>query len=505
MEVVGVFRYLLFDPLDPNELSLLKELTTSEICRVWDATSKYICRQLQEKKAVDIGIGSFAVVPARAAAGKDGVLDVDKPIFHMSRHIQRFYKLKQPKTRIPLEMFEYPLDFEEIAESIHFRAPIVEQCIHETLLFFAEALRGKKEVDFFFSSLGILSVRGQEVIMNFFDSCALQVDATGNMLPALLGDPKMMNMIAFRGKNKFTRRSEDGCVMLPRIEVQEPKTYRRLSSLKPRRDSQPWGGGARRVSIYDPVVLARRRVSQVLRIERKFKELEEEMQRDKASFVPQPEEVHAEEVEQPKPPDEPEPSASAKQSSRVAARLMRAVTEEKRLQVLMASKRKEVEAEIQTECQEYIQRLSAERSQNPFHRQLEGDPRPSYIVRREYDQQLKERLKGKDRCQSLAGQTAPGDWQKKLQLTGTSREQNREKTRLLDRRGKAQGLPALIGSCQAASGCSGRSHHGLHQNSPSGTSDCTQAHSGRASHCCKLPPLYGESCQQRGQGAPFQK
>ena len=85
------------------------------------------------------------------------------------------------------EIFEYPLDFQEIAESIYFRVPIVQQCIHETLLFFAEALRGKKEVDFFFNRLGILSLRGQEVIMNFFDDCVLQVDATGNMLPALLG------------------------------------------------------------------------------------------------------------------------------------------------------------------------------------------------------------------------------------------------------------------------------------------------------------------------------
>ncbi|XP_015705289.1 coiled-coil domain-containing protein 81-like [Coturnix japonica] len=244
--VTGVFRYLLLKPLDPNELSLLKELTTSEICRVWDATSKYVCRQLQEKKAVDIGIGSFAVVPARVAAGKDGVLDVDKPIFQMSQHVQRFYKLKKPKTKIPPEVFEHPLNLKEIAESIHFRVPIVKQCIHETLLFFAETLRGKQEVDFFFSSLGILSVRGQEVIMNFFDSCALQLDATDNMLPALLGDPEIMNLIALRGKNKFTQRSEDGCVILPRIAFEDPKTYRQLSSLKPRRNSQPWGEGARR-------------------------------------------------------------------------------------------------------------------------------------------------------------------------------------------------------------------------------------------------------------------
>ncbi|XP_031467616.1 coiled-coil domain-containing protein 81-like isoform X1 [Phasianus colchicus] len=263
-----VFSYLLFEPLDPKELNLLKDLTTSEICQVWWATSKYIREELLEKRvsltscsepslpfapeqraghttpcpgpaghpapfpplpsaamspsscltfqAVDIGIGSFAVVPAHATAGEDGVLDVDRPVFQLNHHIQKFYKLKEPKTKIPPEIFEYPLDFQEIAESIYFRVPIVQQCIHETLLFFAEALRGKKEVDFFFNRLGILSLRGQEVIMNFFDDCVLQVDATGNMLPALLGDSEMLNMIAFRGKNNFTRCSEDGCFVLPR-------------------------------------------------------------------------------------------------------------------------------------------------------------------------------------------------------------------------------------------------------------------------------------------------
>ncbi|POI22502.1 hypothetical protein CIB84_013750 [Bambusicola thoracicus] len=136
----GVFRYLLFKPLDPKQLSLLKDLTTLEICSVWDATSMYIRRQLLEKRAVDIGTGSFAVVSARASAGEDGVLVVDKPIFQLNQHVQRFYKIKEPKTKIPSEMFEYPLNLQEIAQISHFRVPVVECCIHETLLFFAEAL-----------------------------------------------------------------------------------------------------------------------------------------------------------------------------------------------------------------------------------------------------------------------------------------------------------------------------------------------------------------------------
>ena len=81
-----------------------------------------------------------------------------------------------------------------------------------------------------------------------------------------------------------------------------------------------------------------------------------------------------------------------------------------------------------------------------------------------------------------------------------------EKMRLLDHRGKAQGLPTLLGSCQAASSCSSRSCPGLHQNAATGTTTCsTQVHSNRTSHRCMLPPLQGESCQQRGRGASLQK
>lgn len=79
------------------------------------------------------------------------------------------------------------LDFEEIAAEIHFRREIVEQCIHETLLFFAGALRDNKEVEFSFKGIGILAVRRKVVSMTFLDDCLLELDGTGNMPAALLG------------------------------------------------------------------------------------------------------------------------------------------------------------------------------------------------------------------------------------------------------------------------------------------------------------------------------
>lgn len=78
------------------------------------------------------------------------------------------------------------LDFEQIAADTHFRPEIVERCVHETLLFFAEALLDNKEVEFTFRDIGILAVRGKAVSMTFFDACLLDLDGTGNMATALL-------------------------------------------------------------------------------------------------------------------------------------------------------------------------------------------------------------------------------------------------------------------------------------------------------------------------------
>ncbi|KFQ67389.1 Coiled-coil domain-containing protein 81, partial [Phaethon lepturus] len=143
-------KYLLFNPLEPEQLPTLKELTTHEICKVWAGASKYIRSQLLQKRAVEIGVGTFAMVPVCATVGGGEVLPVERPVFKPCRLLKKFYKLKCAKTKIPDETPSVPLDFEQIAADIHFRREIVQECIHETLLFFAGALRDKKEVEFSF-------------------------------------------------------------------------------------------------------------------------------------------------------------------------------------------------------------------------------------------------------------------------------------------------------------------------------------------------------------------
>ncbi|NWV81804.1 CCD81 protein, partial [Dasyornis broadbenti] len=143
-------KYLLYNSVDPEELSTLKELSTIEICKVWSAVSRYIYRQLLQKTAVDIGVGTFAVVSVHANVEEGKVLPVERPIFILNKPLKMFYNLECDEIKIPDETPVVQPNFEEIAAETHFRQEIVEHCVQETLLCFAGALRENKEVEFTF-------------------------------------------------------------------------------------------------------------------------------------------------------------------------------------------------------------------------------------------------------------------------------------------------------------------------------------------------------------------
>ncbi|NXP43555.1 CCD81 protein, partial [Heliornis fulica] len=145
-----IMKYLLLNPLKPEDLPTLKELSTTEICTVWASASRYIQRQLLEKRAVDIQVGRFVLIPAFATVGEGKVLLVHRPVFQPCRFLKKLYKLKCDKTKIPDNTEFVPLDYGQIAADIRFCQETVERCIDETLLFFADALRGNKEVEFSF-------------------------------------------------------------------------------------------------------------------------------------------------------------------------------------------------------------------------------------------------------------------------------------------------------------------------------------------------------------------
>ncbi|NXY16108.1 CCD81 protein, partial [Atrichornis clamosus] len=121
-----------------------------EICKIWSGVSRYIHRQLLQKTAVETGIGTFTLVPVHASVEGGDVLPVERPMFILSKSLRMFYNLECDETKIPDETRIVQLDFEEIAAETHFRQEIVEQCVEETLLCFAGALRDNKEVEFSF-------------------------------------------------------------------------------------------------------------------------------------------------------------------------------------------------------------------------------------------------------------------------------------------------------------------------------------------------------------------
>ncbi|KAK2517649.1 hypothetical protein Q9233_012983 [Columba guinea] len=378
-----MIKYLLLKPLEPDDLPTLRELTTNEICKVWASASKYIRKELSQKRAVEIGVGTFALVPAQASVTEGQVLAIERPVFQPCRFLKKFYKLKCAKTKIPDETPLIQLDFEEIATAIHFRSEIVERCIHETLLFFAGAIRDKKEVEFSFRGIGILAVRRRTISMTFFDDCLLELDTTGNMLAALIGDPKIMRLVAFTGKNDFSRFSRDEVITLPR---------------------------------FLPVI-----------------------------------EASQEELKQPRPTTEQLPGGVL-QSSRMGTSADKA---EKRLQLLMAWKRQEVEAEVWLKYHASRAGQKMEQGQSLCRYVYEDPYCPPHLLRKAYAEKLKERFQKNERYPSPTRQRTP-EGQAELHPLKTAWEVKGEKKRLFDRRGKAQELSAMPTSCKQPPGVPGQ-------------------------------------------------
>ncbi|XP_068043989.1 coiled-coil domain-containing protein 81-like isoform X2 [Anomalospiza imberbis] len=382
-------KYLLYNTVEPEEFPVLKELSTIEICKVWSRMSWHIYRQLLKKKAVEIGVGSFVVVPTFASVGEGKVLPVERPMFILSKTLKMFYNLESDETKIDETPVVQP-DFEEITANTHFRQEIVEQCVQETLLCFAGALRDNKEVEFTFRGIGILAVRTKVVSMTFFDSCLLEMDTTGNMLKALLEDPNMMTIVAFPGQNNFSRVSQDEVVMLPSFVAKTPhQPLAPLVSLKPRRESAPWGGGCRRVSVLDPVFLARRRVSQASQ-----QSMDMDHTRDKegghGGYLPVIQEKTQMMLKHPISAVQQglKVSASTSRPSKARRHPLYTEKEERELQLLLVSKRREVEAEVYRKY--FGNRAIAERGQTSCPYVFEDPYCPSHLLRKAYAKKLKE-------------------------------------------------------------------------------------------------------------------
>ncbi|XP_027528938.1 coiled-coil domain-containing protein 81-like, partial [Neopelma chrysocephalum] len=388
-----MMKYMRYKPVGPGDLPTLRELSNSEIWKIWSGASRYIHRQLLQKKAVEIGVGTFAIVPVHASVEEGKVLTVERPVFIVSKPLKAFYNLECEETTIPDETPVVQLDFGEIAADTHFRREIVELCVHETLLCFAGALRDNKEVEFSFKGIGILAVRGKVVSMTFFDRCLLKLDMTGNMLKALLEDSNMMRIVAFPGQNDFNRVSRDEVITLPSLVVETPhQPQAPLISLKPSRESAPWGGGSRRVSVLDPVFLARRRVSQASQ-QSMESDQPKEKEAGRGGFLHVTQEKTDKTLMHPTPQSQSWsklPECAARPSA-MEMHSLYTEREERELQLLMASRRHEVEGEVWRKYFGNRTRQGTELGKTSCPYVFEDPYRPPYLLRKAYAEKLKEK------------------------------------------------------------------------------------------------------------------
>lgn len=148
-----------------------------EICKIWSAMSRQIYKQLLQKRvsfascislwgsgagpkvpsqghashlaaslplgspantsscscfqAVDIGIGTFAVLPAHASVEEGKVLPIERPMFILSKPLKMFYNLESDEVKIPgkkIGSFPYILHFGSVPIPLIWQTKTLPTC-----------------------------------------------------------------------------------------------------------------------------------------------------------------------------------------------------------------------------------------------------------------------------------------------------------------------------------------------------------------------------------------
>ncbi|XP_062481990.1 uncharacterized protein LOC134167382 [Pezoporus occidentalis] len=242
-------------------------------------------------------------------------------------------------------------------------------------------------------------------------------------------------------------------LLVSRLVVIPHQALDRAMPLKPMRESAPWGKGARRVSVLDPVFLAQQRVS-LARLKDQKAEQIKVLEASRARFLPVVKRMPQDELKQPRGAARPSMQLPeyALQPSGTEMSSLHAERADQQLQLLMGFKRREVEAEVWRKYHASRTGQSMEAGKSPCRYVFEDPYCPPHLLRKAYDEKLKERLLEKEvlqeeRCQSAARQTA-SKGQAELHLLGRAWGGKQEKRRLLERQWKAQGLPAIPRSCE---------------------------------------------------------
>jgi nucleoid DNA-binding protein len=128
------------------------------------------------------GFGTFSFLHKRIDVGNNKFLLIQRPVFALSEKIVQTHGLKSTRYPINGSIPVHPLNYFYIQTQSIYTRDQIEQCVKHVLQIFNRSIATQRNVEFTFSHIGKLQIRGGKVKMRFFKDFVSAVDESGAKL-----------------------------------------------------------------------------------------------------------------------------------------------------------------------------------------------------------------------------------------------------------------------------------------------------------------------------------
>ncbi|XP_007901782.1 coiled-coil domain-containing protein 81 [Callorhinchus milii] len=203
-----------------NLFPTLPKLSADDVVNVWANVAGFTDRQMSLQKGVHIpNLGTFTFSQQKLDMGHKQIL-MQRPVFLMSEKNVQDHGLTYTKQHVSDDIPIVPLNFTAISLESPFDRDTVEGCVKETLQIMYRYISLKRNVEFIFKDIGVLTIRNNKVKMKFYKDFLNAMDGSGYLVKALSNRPVTEDsVISMKDSSEF--RATPNTVVFPCIQSNE--------------------------------------------------------------------------------------------------------------------------------------------------------------------------------------------------------------------------------------------------------------------------------------------
>ncbi|XP_043927136.1 coiled-coil domain-containing protein 81 [Protopterus annectens] len=197
----------------------LLKLSQDDVIDIWGNVSGFVERQMLVQKGVYIpGLGTFSFSRQKLDVGNNKFTLIQRPVFLVCEKFALIHGLKHTRPYTEGNIPIVQLNFVALSLETPFDRDTVEGCVRETLQVLSRSVALKKNAEFSFRGIGLLSINNGKVKMKFFKDFLNLMDGSGDLIKALSNRPGTCDSVISNRESLMSQCGTSNTVRLPRLD-----------------------------------------------------------------------------------------------------------------------------------------------------------------------------------------------------------------------------------------------------------------------------------------------